>query len=163
MKKTAFCLLLAFLSVFFFACAGKTDTTENDTKAYTDTAPEIITESEVPVTETDAQAPETETEAETSALTAAETEADTETEAEEETETSEDTGEAAPSDLYADVYGYIGRYESEIPAEELRESGFICDIACEYANLPKGQIFALEFSENFIPSERTSEKKSLSG
>lgn len=127
MKKTAFCLLLAFLSVFFFACAGKTDTTENDTKAYTDTA--------------------------------AETEADTETEAEEETETNEDTDEAAPSDLYADVYGYIGRYESEIPAEELRESGFICDIACEYANLPKGQIFALEFSENFIPSERTSEKK----
>lgn len=137
MKKTAFCLLLAFLSVFFFACAGKTDTTENDTKAYTDTAPEIITESEVPVTETDAKAPE----------------------AEEETKTSEDTDEAAPSDLYADVYGYIGRYESEIPAEELRESGFICDIACEYANLPKGQIFALEFSENFIPSERTSEKK----
>ncbi len=171
MKKRVLCLLLAFISVFFFACAGKADITETNTEtntdASTDTAPEI-TESELPVTETDVQVPEsTSSETETAAETAAETvtETDTETEAVSETETEaetearEDTDETVPSSLYADVYGYIGRNESEIPAEELLDIGFVCEIVREYANLPKGQIFALEFSEDFIPSERTSEKK----
>ena len=170
MKKIAFCLLLAVLSACIFACAGNTDT---------DTTPEINTETETHTQATESTCSETETATPTAVSTTVEsaavteTGAETETEAEAETETetapetaadtsgeTAETGETdAPDTLYADVYGYIGRNESEIPAEELRESGFICDIACEYANLPKGQIFALEFSENFIPSERTSEKK----
>lgn len=175
MRKTVLCLLLAFLSACLFSCRGNSGVTDIDT------APEIRTETEVQAAENDTRETTetadpaetsvvtteatTETEAETETETEIETESDAESAAETETETETEAVPETEADpyvddkLYADVYGYIGRHESEIPADMLRENGFVCETVCEYANLPKGQIFALEFSENFIPNERTSEKK----
>lgn len=173
-------LIAVSITLLFSACVniksdGKDSLAKNDNTIYatesnsdinteTDTVTDIATDTEKPAdTDTDTtNAVDTE-DFETTGIPMTETDTqetstpDTETEAvdTDNAESTEAINTETAHKKYSDAFALIGKSESDIVTDEFEEN---TEFVYEYKNLPKGQIFAVEFSEKFLPSERTSEK-----
>lgn len=159
--RNAACAMLLFLSLalLFCACGAEREyRKQNEESSLPPDTEELVTagpETTGPETEPNTTEPE-ETEPGTSETET--TEAET-TEAE---TTCESTGDVTDletgnehEEKYSDAFAFIGRSESDVRVYLFEEN---TEFVYEYKDLPKGQIFAVEFSEEFLASERRSVK-----